>query len=132
MGGIIKDVCLCTKLKCYMLLPFLIIRDHRPHLHGIVRRLGRVLRPLRYRQPHQHGSVRRYFVNCRLCCHAHCQIQWMVLDFENATWMVARVVFQTVELRGEASISRRKIVIKVQIGLKIKREFESDIIRGTP
>ena len=30
----------------------------------------------------------------------HRQIQRMVLDFENATWRAARVLFPTVELKG--------------------------------
>ena len=151
-------MCLCTKNKCYlnvyMLLCFLIIRDRQPHNHVSLRERGQVLRPLQdddhrpnnhisvqwlgqvlrplqdrrpchhgsvwrlcqFPRPHQHGSVRRYFVNYQLCCHI-AKYSW-----RSQLW----------SWRGVPSISCRQKVIRVQTRLKIKHDFESSIIRGTP
>ena len=59
----------------------------------------------------------------------HCQLQRMVLNFENATWRAAHVVFPTVGVEGGApSILHRQKVIRVQTGLKIKCDSVSGII----
>jgi len=58
----------------------------------------------------------------------HHQIWWMVLNFENAMWRTAHIMFPTVEFFHFMHAT----VIRVQTGLKIKCNFESGIIRGTP